>query len=116
MTNYLFLQAAEGQSSSGFGSMGTLLFFGLFFLIFWFFIIRPQSKKAKEQKKFIANLDKGANIVTIGGLHGTINKVNEDNSTLMLDLGHGILIKVERSAISMDATVALQKANTIVPK
>ena len=68
----------------------------------------PQAKKAKDQKKFIENLQKGDKIVTIAGIHGTINKVNEDN-TLQLETNPGSYMKIEKSAISMEWTTQLNK-------
>ena len=60
------------------GSSGTLIMMGLMILVFWLFMIRPQAKKAKKQKEFINNLQKGDKIVTIAGIHGKVNKVNDD--------------------------------------
>ncbi len=72
------------------------------------FFIRPQAKRAKNQKSFIENLGKGDKIVTIAGIHGTINKNNEDG-TLQIEVNPGSYLKIEKSAISMDWTVALNK-------
>lgn len=98
-----------GDASKG-GSGGTiqLVFLGLMILVFWMFFIRPQAKRAKNQKSFIENLGKGDKIVTIAGIHGTINKNNEDG-TLQIEVNPGSYLKIEKSAISMDWTVALNK-------
>lgn len=77
-------------------------------LVFWLFMIRPQQKKAKEQKKFIENLGKGDKIVTIAGIHGTVAKLNEDN-TLQLETSPGAYIKIEKSAISLEWTAQINK-------
>ncbi len=77
-------------------------------VVFWLFMIRPQAKKAKEQKKFIENLQKGDRVVTIAGIHGTVNKINEDN-TLQLETSPGSYIKLERSAISQEWTAQINK-------
>ena len=69
------------------------------------FFIRPQAKRAKNQKKFIEDLQKGDKIVTIAGIHGTINKVNEDG-TLNIEVSPGSYIKIEKSAISTDWAAA----------
>ncbi|HVT84880.1 MAG TPA: preprotein translocase subunit YajC [Chitinophagaceae bacterium] len=102
----------SGQSggASGFGGF-QFIFLGLMILVFWLFFIRPQAKKAKNQKNFIENLQKGDKIVTIAGIHGTINKINDDG-TLNLEVSPGSYIKIEKSAISMDWTAALNKAAT----
>ncbi len=104
--NIYFLQA---QAAGPFGNMTSIIFMGAIILTFWLFFIRPQAKKAKSQKKFIDDLQKGEKIVTIAGIHGTINKVNEDG-TLNLEVSPGSYIKIEKNAISMDWTVALNKS------
>ena len=96
-----------GKSSGGFGGF-QFVFLGLMILVFWMFFIRPQAKKAKNQKTFITNLGKGDKIVTIAGIHGTINKVNDDG-TLNIEVSPGSYLKIEKSAISMDWTAALNK-------
>ena len=84
------------------------IFLGLMVVVFWMFFIRPQAKKAKQQKSFIENLQKGDKIVTIAGIHGIVNKVNEDG-TLSLEINPGSYIKIEKSAISMEWTNQLNK-------
>jgi preprotein translocase subunit YajC len=96
-----------GDPKSGGGSF-QLVFLGLMILVFWLFMIRPQAKKAKQQKTFIENLQKGDKVVTIAGIHGVVNKVNEDG-TLSLEINPGSYIKIERSSISMDWTAQLNK-------
>ena len=99
----------DGKSggSGGFGGF-QFIFLGLMILVFWMFFIRPQAKRAKNQKKFIEDLGKGDKIVTIAGIHGTINKVNEDG-TLNIEISPGSYIKIEKQAISMDWTANLNK-------
>jgi preprotein translocase subunit YajC len=109
MFSIYLLQAKS--SSSGFGGYQSFIFLGLIILVFWMFFIRPQAKRAKNQKLFIENLGKGDKIVTMAGIHGTINKVNEDG-TLNIEISPGSYIKIERSAISMDWTSALNKTGT----
>ena len=86
----------------------TPIFFGLMILVFWLFFIRPQAKKQKQQKLFLENLQKGDKVVTIAGIHGTVNKVNEDG-TLSLEINPGSYIRMEKSAISMDWTTQINK-------
>ena len=101
----ILLQAQPGGSSS------TLIILGMMILVFWLFMIRPQAKKAKEQKQFINNLQKGDKIVTIAGIHGTVNKVNED-VTLSLEVSPGSYIKIEKSAMSMEWTANVNKVTS----
>ena len=97
------------QASPGFGGTSQLIFLGLMVLVFWMFMIRPQAKKAKQQKTFISDLKKGDKVVTIAGIHGTINKVNEDG-TLSLEVSPGSYLKIEKSTISMEMSAGLNKA------
>ena len=101
----ILLQAQPG------GSSYTLIIMVMMILVFYFFMIRPQAKKAKQQKQFITDLQKGDKIVTIAGIHGTINKVNDD-ATLSLETSPGSYIKIEKSAISMEWTANINKVAT----
>jgi preprotein translocase subunit YajC len=96
---------------TGVGGTGTLnfLLLGGMILVFWLFMIRPQAKKAKLAKQFQENMQKGDRIVTIAGIHGTVNKINEDG-TLMLETSPGSYMKIEKSSISIDWTNNLKKA------
>jgi len=94
----------QGKGSS---SM-SLIFMGMMILVFWLFMIRPQAKKAKQQKTFINDLKKGDKVVTIAGIHGTINKVNEDG-TISLEVSPGSYLKIEKSSISLEMSATLNK-------
>lgn len=71
--------------------------------VFWFFMIRPQQKKRKDQQSFIENLKKGNEVVTIGGLHGRV--VSVEDTTVTLEVDRGIKMVFEKTAISREATV-----------
>jgi preprotein translocase subunit YajC len=90
------------QAQSG-GSMGTLLFMVGFFAIFYFFMIRPQMKKAKEQRKFQEAVQIGDKVMTIGGIHGEILELHETSVVIKIDQGR---LRIERSALSADKTVS----------
>jgi preprotein translocase subunit YajC len=105
MMNVLLLQAPAGG-----GTLQLLLLAGMI-LVFWLFMIRPQAKKAKDAKKFQENLERGTKVVTIAGIHGKVNKVNEDG-TLELETSPGSYMKIEKSAISMEWTQNINKAVT----
>lgn len=107
MTSLVVLLQAQG---SGAGGYTQLLLLGGMILIFWLFMIRPQAKKAKAAKTFQENLQKGERVVTIAGIHGKINKVNEDG-TIDLETSPGSYIKIEKSAISIEWTNNINKAN-----
>jgi len=102
---------ADGKSSGGMGGTIQFIFLGMMILVFWMFFIRPQAKRAKNQKLFIENMGKGDKVVTIAGIHGTINKVNDDG-TMNIEVSPGSYLKIEKSAISMDWTAALNKPAT----
>ncbi|MGL6266754.1 MAG: preprotein translocase subunit YajC, partial [Chitinophagaceae bacterium] len=69
---------------------------------------RPQATKAKKAKTFQEGLQKGDKIVTIAGIHGSVNKVNEDG-TIQIEVSPGSYLKIERSAISMEWSDQLNK-------
>ncbi|MFL5809513.1 MAG: preprotein translocase subunit YajC [Flavisolibacter sp.] len=96
------------QGGGGFGGYQTIIFMGMIMLVFWLFFIRPQSKKQKQQKNFIDNLQKGDKVVTIAGIHGVVNKVNEDG-TINLEINPGSYIKLEKTAISLEWTAQINK-------
>lgn len=79
--------------------MMNFVIIGLMFLIFYFFIIRPQMKKQKEEKSYQEELTTGSWVVTSGGIHGRISEVSENTVTLETSAGK---IKIERSAISSE--------------
>lgn len=95
------------QAQAPGGQWPQLLFFGGIILVFYFFMIRPQQKKAKEQRKFIEEVKKGDYVVTIGGMHGNIIEI--DGETVILEVEKGGRIRVNKAAISMEATRAVRK-------
>lgn len=103
-----------GQGSQGGGGF-QFVFLGLMILVFWMFMIRPQQKKAKLQKNFLQNLQKGDKVVTIAGIHGTVNKINDDG-TMQLEINPGSYIKIEKSAVSMEWTANINKPVVEVKK
>jgi len=105
MVQIFYLLSADPKS----GGSVQLLMMGGIMLVFYLFMIRPQAKKAKMQKTFINDIKKGDKIVTIAGIHGTVNRVNDDNTTIQLETNPGSYIKVEKSAISMEWTQGINK-------
>ena len=94
----MILLQAQGGSS-----MGTLLFMVGFFAIFYFFMIRPQMKKAKEQRKFQEAISVGDKVMTIGGIHGDVLELHETSVILKIDQGR---MRIERAALSADRSVS----------
>ncbi len=104
----IFLQAAAQPG----GSWTMPVMMGGMILVFYFFMIRPQQKKAKEMKKRIEEMQKGDKIVTIAGIHGTINKINDDG-TMLLETSPGSYIKIEKSTISPEWTANVNKVAAV---
>jgi len=77
-------------------------------VVFYFFMIRPQMKKAKEQKKYIEALKKGDKILTIGGIYGKIVELREDG-TIIMEVEDGSKMKISKNAVSQDATATLNQ-------
>ncbi|MGB4771188.1 MAG: preprotein translocase subunit YajC [Chitinophagaceae bacterium] len=102
MVTYL-LQAPGGSA------LPQLLMLGGMILVFYFFMIRPQAQKAKKAKEFQTKLQKGDKIVTIAGIHGTVNKLNDDG-TIQIEVNPGSYLKIEASAISMEWSQQQQAA------
>ena len=103
MDNQLFVMLMAG--GEGGGDMTMFVFLGLMFVVMYFFMIRPQSKKAKEQRNFLENIEKGQKVVTIGGIHGKVLSVGDN--TLMIEVDSSTKLKVEKSSVSIDFTKAL---------
>jgi len=97
----IILQAQQG------GNWSMLVMLGLMFVIMYFFMIRPQQKKAKDQKKFIDDVKRGDYVVTIGGAHGRVAELEGD--TFILEVEKGGRIRFSKSAISMESTKAAEK-------
>ena len=91
-----FIPLAEAQPQGG-GIQMIVMLVGLFAIVY-FFMIRPQNKKQKEIQKFRNALEVGQDVITIGGIHGTIKRI-EDNDIITLSVSTGVEIKFDRSAI-----------------
>ena len=83
---------------SGGGSTGLLITLGLMFVVFYFLLIRPQQRRARAQKELMSGLDVGDEVVTIGGMYGTITDL--DDSSVTVEVADGVEIKMRRNAIA----------------
>ncbi|TWO34341.1 preprotein translocase subunit YajC [Seonamhaeicola sediminis] len=81
--------------------IGAFMPFILMFVVVYFFMIAPQMKRAKKEKKFAAELKKGDRIITKSGLHGKVLELNDKDGTCIIETMSGKL-KLERSFISME--------------
>lgn len=98
MTSTVILQAAGG------GMLGTIVPMVLIMVVFYFFMIRPQVKKAKDHKKLVAELGKGDKVITTAGMHGKIIDMND--TTFVIESEFGAKFRFDKSAVSLDATKA----------
>jgi len=97
MATQAFAMAGTGAAQGQGGYEGIIMLVAMF-AIFYFLLIRPQQKRAKQHKELIGSLKAGDTVVTAGGIHGKI--VNVDDLTLTLEIATGVKIKVNRSSVS----------------
>ncbi|HRF80791.1 MAG TPA: preprotein translocase subunit YajC [Flavobacteriales bacterium] len=107
LTATFLLQAAPQKGAD----LSFFLMMGLLMVVFYFFMIRPQQKKAKDAKKFRESLQKGTKVVTIGGLHGKVVEVAD--TTILLEVDSNVRLRFEKSAIAMDNS---QQLNEVTAK
>jgi preprotein translocase subunit YajC len=93
-----FITSAHAQDATTPGGLMSFLPLIIIFVIFYFLLIRPQMKRAKDHKKLVAELGNGDEVVTNGGLLGRISNVGE--SFITVEVADNVLIKVQRHAIS----------------
>ena len=93
-------------------SLGGMVPFLLMFVVIYFFMIRPQIKKAKNEKKFQSSLARGNKIITNSGIHGKIIDIVDSDNTVIVEIGAG-KIKMERSAISMELSKKFEVTEVI---
>lgn len=99
--NMILLQAAANPQV-----INIIFIFGLL-IVFYFFMIRPQQKKQKDQKNFMESLKKGDYVVTIGGIHGKI--LNIESTTVILEVDKGMKLRFEKGSLSHENTIAARK-------
>ena len=88
-----------GESQGAQQGLGGMLFpIAIFVLIFYFMILRPQNKRKKQQDTMLNSITRGDQVVTAGGLFGTVREVRDD--TFMVEISEGVRIRVLKSAIS----------------
>ncbi len=90
--------AAAAPATQQTDPMTSLIFFGGMILIFYFILIRPQSKRAKEHRELVAQLSKGDEVVTNGGILGKITDVSEQYITV--EIAENVQIKVQKQAVA----------------
>ena len=98
----MLISPAFAQSAAGGGSAGLaqLLPFVLIFVVFYFFLIRPQQKRAKEHQKMVNNLKRGDKVTTAGGITGTVSKAVDGQETVEVEIAQDVKVSVVRTMIS----------------
>ena len=99
---YLLLMAQPSGSSGGSNPLVTFLPLILVFVVFYFFMIRPQMRKQKEMNNYRSSLKKGDKVITTGGIYGKIIEVKDN--TVMMEVGGDVKLKVDKSALLKDPT------------
>jgi len=94
----LLISPAWAQDAPPGGGFQLIIMIGIFFLIMYFLLIRPQQKRTKEHKTLIASLDRGDEVVTSGGILGKVAEI--ENSFITLEVQDGVRIKVQKQSIS----------------
>lgn len=102
----ILLQAADAQTQNPYSFW---IMMGLLMVVFYFFMIRPQQKKAKDAKKFRESLQKGTRVITIGGIHGKVVEVAD--TTVLVEVDNNVKLRLEKSAIALDSTQQLNEAS-----
>ncbi len=102
MTNFILLQAHQG------GGFTSILMIVALFVIFYFFMIRPQQKRQKEIRKFRESLEKGNKVVTAGGIYGTIKEVKD--TTFLVEVSNGVTLRIDKGSVYPSAEDANQAA------
>lgn len=95
-------------------AMSNLFMIGMIVIVFYFFMIRPQMKKAKTEKLFKESIGKGDKVVTIGGVHGKIVEVSD--KTFLIEVDNNVRLKIEKSAVSAEATKQYQEPTKLPEK
>ena len=110
----VLLQAATQAAGQGAGKGNMLMSivpFVLIFVVFYFFLIRPQNKKQKETQKMISALKKGDKVVTIGGIHGVVTNTKEE--TIVIRVDDNAKIEINRSAVASVITDKVEKKEEV---
>jgi len=94
----LLISPAYAQTAAAPSPLQPLIMLGVFFAVFWFFLIRPQMKRAKEHRELVAKLGKGDEVIAAGGIAGRIDELGEH--FVSIEIADGVKIKVQRSAVA----------------
>lgn len=93
-----FISNAYAQAAGGTENLASLLPLVLIFVVFYFFLIRPQQKRQKEHRELVSNLGSGDEVTTAGGLLGKITEVNDD--FVKIQIADNVVVTVQKHTIS----------------
>ena len=96
----MLISSAFAQSAGGGGDLTSLLPFVLIFVVFYFFLIRPQQKRAKEHREMVSQLRRGDKVITSGGLVGTVTKSVDDQETVEVEIAKDVKVNIMRTMIA----------------
>ena len=96
----MLISPAFAQSAGGGGDLTSLLPFVLIFVVFYFFLIRPQQKRAKEHREMVSQLRRGDKVITSGGLVGTVTKSVDDQETVEVEIAKDVKVNIMRNMIA----------------
>ncbi|MBQ4229256.1 MAG: preprotein translocase subunit YajC [Bacteroidaceae bacterium] len=85
--------------AQGGGNMSFIFMMVIIFAIMWFFMIRPQQKRQKEIQNFRNSIARGTQVVTAGGIYGTVKDIDEAANTLKVEIANGICITVDKGSV-----------------
>ena len=108
MNPFLLLAPPAAGGNGGSSMVSTLIMFGMIFVIFYFMILRPQQKRAKERTQMLESIKKGDKIITSGGMHGKV--INVDEKTILIEASDNVKLKFDRSAINVIIREASEEA------
>lgn len=107
MTLSILLQATAAASPMS--QYSGLIMLALIFVVFYFFMVRPQMKKQKEIKKFRDSIQKGDKVITAGGIYGKVKKT--DDATIELEIANNVVITVDKGSVYATATDSTMDSN-----
>ncbi len=97
------------QAQQGGGGWGMIIMLVAMFAIMYFLMIRPQQKQQKKIREFQNSLTVGSQVVTGGGIHGTVKGIDLNTNTLELEIAKGVVIRIERGSVFQDMTAIQQQ-------
>ncbi len=106
MTTFILTATAQSTGSP----MGMIYMMIAIFVIMWLFMIRPQQKKQKEIRNFQNSLQPGSKVITGGGIHGVVKRIDMQANTVEVEIAHGVSIVVDKSYVFADANSRMPQA------